>query len=155
MIIIAKIIEEIVLGIDHNPEIKMMYGTKTEIRGRLKMKSVDKYPLVAMRLPLNERNEKGLTDYRLNLVIAAYSTVDRLAENRYNEVISPVIRPIYDKLLTAIPASGKFHQLGPLRFNRVDRLYYSDEKKEQQNVFTDVVDAIEIIDLELKILNNC
>ena len=77
---------------------------------------------------------------------------------RYENVIKPILHPIYERLLVALRNSSYIGGLGVLPHKRVDRLFWGTETKEGnvKYLLSDPLDAIELIDLKLNILDlNC
>lgn len=147
---------------DTGQTIYSMYGHRKEIANRLLEKGKDKvykyqkYPLIALNMPfVEEVQQDSLITVRLNIAIMSFTETSYISEQRYEKVFVPLLEPLYDLLLEQIQESGIFHNIGVPVHDRVDRLYWGNEQRES-HIFNDPLDAIELLNLELKILNeNC
>lgn len=137
-----------------------IYGHRVEIAKRLsgKNKVNEKYPLIALRLDIPEKFYGGVYHYKLNILIVDFTKTHYNAEQRYESIIKPILTPIFIKFMDALSDVGGFswksdEQAGsnwPPHI-KVDRPYWGITEKEGnvRNIFTDPLDAIEIIDLEI------
>jgi len=137
-----------------------MYGHRLELVNRLKEKDKDsvykyqKYPLIALRMDINEVNSGDLINYSLNLAILNYTEKKYNAEDRMTNVFKPILYPIYERFFIELRESGLFfwdkYQDKP-DHTKVDRPYWgvSDSEKNSALIFADPLDAIEIIDLKI------
>lgn len=142
-----------------------LYGHRLDINRRLLEKNKDsifkyqKYPLIVLRLPLSQTvNNTMVNEIMGNMAIFGFTDKNYTSEQRYIEVIKPVLSPLYEKLLVALENSSYISGLGATTHKRVDRLFWGVETKEgnTEYLFTDPLDAIELIDLKLKVLDlNC
>lgn len=144
-----------------------MYGHRLEIANRLILKDKDKdeknrkYPLVALRLDIAERVMGDMIHYKLNLAILAFTKMNYNAEQRYEFVFEPILKPLYEKFLTALRTTHIFTWPAQYRdplHTKIDRLYYgvSELERNVKHIFNDPLDAIEIVDLEIsKRKKNC
>jgi hypothetical protein len=142
-----------------------MFGHRREISNRLLQKDRDevykfqKYPLFALRLPISETvTFDYLHEVELNLAILAFTQKNYRAQERYDNVIHPILMPLYFDFLEKIQNSGEIVGLGRPEHTKVDRLFYgvSELEGNEKYIFNDPLDGIELIDLNLKIIdNNC
>jgi hypothetical protein len=137
-----------------------MYGHRKEIANRLREQNVDKvlkyqkYPLIALRMDIPEPYVNGMAELSLNIVILAYTDKSWNAEERMTNVFKPVLYPIYDRFLYELRKSGLFFWQGDTvpEHTKVDRPFWGIESAEGNTkyIFSDPLDAIEIIDLKIK-----
>ena len=139
-----------------------MFGHRREISNRLLMKDKDnvfkyqKYPLFALRLPIVQDVEGYIQDVSLNLAILDFTNENYRAEDRYDNVITPILTPLYSSFLEKVEESSEIMTIGIPIHQKVDRLFYGIDALEgnEAYIFNDPLDGIELIDLELKLLNN-
>ena len=140
-----------------------LYGTRVEINSILKTKSqIDaKYPLVALKVPIVWRSEGGMIHYSLNLAIMSFTDKNYRAAQRYENVIKPILRPLYNLFLEKLKIVGGFSWTNeghePYHIGR-EVPFYGTEGKEGnlKNYFDDPIDAIEIVDLKIsQKIKNC
>jgi len=143
------------------------FGDRIEINSRLvNMKSEPyrywKYPLIMLRLPYGDRQlNSGLHQFNLNVLIVMYTDKSYNSRQRYNNVIVPVLEPLFESFLKHVRLSGLFSVSGAIEHTRVDRLFWGSSDRPQDrmqgniaSVFSDPLDAIELIDLKLNVINN-
>lgn len=143
------------------------FGDRIEINSRLVNKNNEpykhwKYPLIMLRLPAADRQlNSGLHQFNLNVLIVMYTEKHQSSKQRYNNVIVPVLEPIYEEFLGHVRLSGLFSVSGAIEHTRVDRLFWGTSESPQDrmkgniaSVFSDPLDAIELIDLKLNVINN-
>lgn len=144
---------------------KYFYGSMKEINSRLTVikATAEKYPAILFVLPFKRMMENDLGRFKLNIGIVTYTKHEYYAPARYANNITPTLRPLYESFLRVIRTSGLFHQLGPVKHGSIDRLYVNEfeisRNKErasrgEKNLFNDPLDAIEIVDLEVKVIEN-
>jgi hypothetical protein len=137
-----------------------MFGHRIEIAKRLLDKDKDKvfknqkYPLIALRMDIQESVSKGVWSYTLNLLIANYTDKKWNAEERMENIFKPVLYPIYERFMRELQFSGLFFWPGNQDFpehTKVDRPFWGTDNQEGnvKNIFNDPIDAIEIIGLKL------
>lgn len=143
-----------------------MAGHRVEISNRLLEKDADpvykyqKYPLVALRLDTPEKNRDGMVDFTLNIAILMFTDRNWNADERLENVFKPVLFPLYDSFLRNVINVGLFTWPGlhkrPVH-TKYNRYYWGTEVKEGNtaNIFSDPLDAIELIDLKLTQLIKC
>lgn len=135
------------------------YGHRLEIANLLTEKEksqykYNRYPLIALRLDIPEFIEESLVHVKLNIAILTMTKENYNAKQRYDNVIIPILYPLYDRLMKAIKTSGVFFWSNNMSFPEhtvIDRPYWGKEYSEGNaaNIFNDPIDAIEIIDLKL------
>jgi hypothetical protein len=143
-----------------------MYGHRLEIANRLTEKTKDpvfkyqKYPLIALRLPVTEFVSDGMWRFTLNIAILTFTDKKYTSDQRYEHVFRPVLYPLYQRFLEEIRNSGLFVWPQDQEFpehTKIDRLYWGTQYSEgnEKNIFNDPIDAIEIIDLKLNQVVKC
>lgn len=142
-----------------------MYGHRLEIANRLDIKSKDriqkfkKYPLIALRLDITERIVGPVHHFTLNLAIVHATKTKYTAEERYTNVFKPILYPIYQVFMEELRHGGftwDGNQERP-EHTKIDRPYYGTPGTEgtTNNIFSDPLDAIEIVDLRISKRNIC
>jgi hypothetical protein len=144
-----------------------MYGHRLEIARNLtsrpngKVFTYQKYPLIALRLDIPEEHEDGFIKYKLNIGIFAFTDKNYTAEQRYEKVFKPVLYPLYDLFIKALYDSGLFSwsltDLERPRHTKIDRPFWGVSAVEQNtaNIFSDPLDAIELLNLEINSKKRC
>jgi hypothetical protein len=141
-----------------------MYGHRREISNRLLMKDKDKvfkyqkYPLFALRLPSAETIEDDIHQVSLNMAILGFTNKNYRANDRYDNVIHPILMPLYYEFLDKVKDSAYYMGQGRPYHTRVDRLFYGIDALEgnEAYIFNDPLDGIELLDLEINLLDtNC
>jgi len=147
--------------------VEYMYGHRAEINQRLIEKDntpgAVKYPLVALRLDVEETHEDGIVIYKdLNIAILANTDENYYAPQRMVNVFEPILYPLYEAFMLALAASNEFFysadDLGRPVHTKVDRFYYgvTEAGLSVESIFSDPLDAVEILDLDLKrIIKTC
>jgi hypothetical protein len=143
-----------------------MYGHIVEINNRLMSRNVNpilrdqKYPLIALRLDTPAKVSGGFLRYKLNVAILAKTDKLYNAEQREQNIFVPILNPLYNSLMEALRQSSftwdGFQDYPP--HTRVDRYFWGTPKENMnvKNIFTDPLDAIELIDLEINSeIKNC
>jgi hypothetical protein len=151
----------------YNAPVGYLYGHRQEINNILiekdKQPGAVKYPLVALRLDVEETHESGTIYFKgLNIAILSNTSKDYYASQRMELVFEPILYPLYDAFFKALAASNEFFYDGG-DFDRpphtkIDRCYYGVTAAEAnlESIFSDDLDAIEILDLNLnRIIKNC
>lgn len=113
-----------------------------------------RYPLVALRLDINEEMIDGLQKVSLNIALITFTDEKYKASDRYRNVLVPILYPMYKSFMTQLKASGIFMWEGSLIYpphRVIDRPYWgtTDIEGNAKNIFNDPIDAIEIADLKL------
>lgn len=136
-----------------------MYGHRLEINNRLKEKNADnifkfqKYPLVALRMDFEESINSVVHDVNLNIAMLEFTLKEYNAEQRYENVFKPFLYPMYDNFMSSLRKSNFMN----LTFDhtKVDRPFWgtSNEEGNVKYIFDDPLDAIELINLNVKFTN--
>lgn len=137
-----------------------MYGHRVEIASRLAEKDQQsalkykKYPLVALRMDTTEQLDRGVIDFSLNIALIMQTDRNWNAEERYTNVFKPVLYPMYASFMKQLRNAGLFMWESGKdlpKHTKIDRPYWGIEGKEGNtaNIFSDPLDAIEIVDLKL------
>lgn len=142
-----------------------MFGHRREISNRLLQKDKDKiyksqkYPLFALRLPIIENvTFDNIHDVELNIAILAYTDKNYRAPERYENVIHPILMPLYFEFLEACKSSGEIMNTGTPEHQKVDQLFWGVSETEGNTayIFNDPLDAVEMLDFNIKIIDkNC
>ena len=143
-----------------------MYGHPKEIRQRLQERDsgptlkYQKYPLIALiqDFPEDMTDPELYAEVKITVVIVGYTKKDYYSEDRYTNVLKPVLYPIYNDLLEAIFNDSNFWfdpSLTKPKHTKTDRLFYGTESVDGNvaNQYADHLDAIEVSNLELRIRN--
>lgn len=88
-----------------------IYDTPKNINIRLKKENeaANKYPLIALKLEIEEDHvANGFVWYDLNLVFVNYSEQSQTTEQRFANVIKPILVPLYKEFLRALKNSWTF-----------------------------------------------
>lgn len=142
-----------------------MFGHRQEIANRLNMKDKDsiykyqKYPLFVLRLDFEE---SVMGDYihevNLNMAILAFTDKNYRAHERYENIFHPILMPLYFDFFEKLQNSSETMGTGRPEHTKIDRMYFGVEElsRNTEHIFNDPLDAIELRDLNLKLLdNNC
>jgi hypothetical protein len=142
-----------------------MFGHRLEISNLLLNKDISrstkykKYPLVALRMDFEEKFDKGIYSVSLNIALIASTKPDYTAEQRYEHVFRPTLYQMYDNFMTALHDSDFFYYPDAMypKHTKIDRPFWGTPtlEKNEKYIFNDPLDAIEIINLELKFNGNC
>ena len=144
-----------------------MYGHRAEIAKRLLDKEKDKvykfqkYPLIALRMDIQELVSKGIWSYTLNIAILNFTDKKWNAEERMVNIFKPVLYPIYERFMEELRNSDRFFWPGNQDYPEhtvILRPFWGTENQEGnvKNIFNDPIDAIEITGLRLnqRVKNN-
>lgn len=119
-----------------------------------------KYPLVwlAMDFPEDRGDFNWYAKVNLNIVIAHQTSSTDKMQDRMTKVFKPVLYPIYYALLEALSLHDLINENTPdiIKHRKFDRGYMGNitTNGNTANKLNDYVDAIELINLSLTILNN-
>jgi len=111
------------------------------------------YPAVALRLPAIEEHVGGLVHYTLNIGIFEATELDYDAPERYENVIKPILNPLYELFLDRLKKHGftwSGHMATPPH-TKIDRPLHGVEETQGNKayLFTNKLDAIELISLKI------
>jgi hypothetical protein len=142
-----------------------MFGHRQEIANRLNMKDKDKlykfqkYPLFVLRLDFPEDvTADYVHNVSLNMAILAFTDKNYRAEDRYEFIFKPILMPLYFEFFEALQNSSELMNIGRIEHTKIDRMYFGVEElsRNTAHIFNDPLDAIELQNLNLKLLdNNC
>ena len=110
-----------------------VYGVPKEIANRLLMKDKDnvfkyqKYPLIALRLRVVENVESYIHNVSLNIAILDFTNKNYRAEERYENVITPILMPLYELFLNKVEESSEIMTIGIPVHQKSDSLFYGVE----------------------------
>ncbi len=122
--------------------------------------SAGKYPLIALFQDFEEQRGLDGTEarVRLHLIIATLTDNTMKATQRYDVSFKPLLYPIYQEFLKQTGRSHFFREENPdkLLHSKYDRLYWGRNGLfgNDNNVFNDYIDCIEIKDLQLNVKQN-
>ncbi len=160
--IVAKTQDEVLEIIKaEDPEIKVLHyehGHYDEIQATLEQfeKSAEhynkKYPLIALFEDVAYRVVDGVREARFTLIICFNSNREFKSKDRYEEVINPILMPIYNELIRQILDSG-FYYGYKVDHEMIVRPYAGAEsdKGNKGALFSDILDAIEMRNIRLKL----
>ena len=139
-----------------------IFGHRVEIGNRLLEKEQDsksklqKYPLIALRLDILENISGNVSDVELSLAIMEYTDENYYTKDRYDNIIIPILDPIYADFISALSDHNDISTVGPIDHTRIDRPFWGTEGPtgNEENIFSDPLDAIEIQNLNFQIINN-
>lgn len=143
-----------------------MFGSRREIDNRVIEKNEDKvfkyqkYPLIALVVspPPPVLVTGDVSQFLLNILILASTNKGYNAQERMENVFKPVLYPLYEDFLLKLKRSGLFmwegNQYRPSH-TQFDRYQYGTQSSEgtTQNIFTDPLDAIEMVNLKLRVVD--
>jgi hypothetical protein len=137
-----------------------MYGHRAEINKRLqdlkngKITTFKRYPLIALKLDVEESIENGIASYNLNIGIFSFTKENYNAEERVERIFKPILHPLYNRFIEELRASGLFIWSGHYvpSHTKIDRPFYGTQDNEGsiKKIFSDPLDCVELIDLKLK-----
>lgn len=144
-----------------------MAGHRLEIANRVERKDgdvtnkVNKYPLIALRMDIGEPYESGgMYHYpNLNIAIVTFTKEEWNAEERVEKVLKPFLAPLYDRFMKELEESGFFSweegKMPP--HTPIFRPFWgtASTEKNVEHLFTDPVDCLEIVGLDLYRNINC
>lgn len=148
-----------------NPDIKGVYfehGHFREINMSLNQKEEtslydQKYPLIALFEDIREQvDSNGVKEAELLIAICYNTRVDYKPKERHNNVIKPILTPVYKALMDRINTNPHFIGYS-FPHTKIDRPYWgvrSVNEDSVQTIFDDILDAIEI-NIRIKYLENC
>lgn len=158
-----KAAQAAVTGVDSTiTGVHYLYGHKVDIKKKLQEKSqsqtftFDKYPLIALFMDFAEDNPgNGKIKVKLQFIIGYHTEVQYDIEDRYKYVFKPILYPIYLDFLNEIAKSLKFtvQNAENIVHTKVDRPLWGKEGTygTAAYIFSDVLDAIEIKNLDLEV----
>lgn len=126
-----------------------------------KVYKYQKYPLIALRLDIPEEvDEYGFVNYNLNIVILTLTDKNYTFEQRKTNIFEPVLIPLYERFISELGNAGLFNWEGDKHrppHTRILRPFWGTETREgnEKYIFSDPLDAIEIVGLELKSSKKC
>ena len=140
-----------------------LYGHPQDIFGILAEKDNDatfkfqKYPLICLFQDFEEdTDDAGTTITGITIVIVTETSADYRAKDRYENIFTPTLQPLYESLLLHIRQSSDVYSNDMYKHKKIDRLYWGkgDEFGNSGNIGNDKLDAIVITGLTLDV-NQC
>ncbi len=111
------------------------------------------YPAVCLRLPVSEEMKGGLVNYTLNVAILAVTKDTYDTPDRYEQVIKPVLIPLYELFLDRLKKHGFVWSGDQKRppHTKIDRPHHgvNETQGNKAYVFANKLDAIELINLKV------
>lgn len=142
-----------------------LYGREQELNSRLVKKATDseevynRYPLIALRMPFVKRVVGNTQYYSINMAIMYQTSRALNDEQRTEEIFIPILYPLYELFFKCLRKSGKFMWDGRQQkpeHTVIERMYWGrPENPQTANVFSDPIDAIEILDLKINSQLKC
>lgn len=119
-----------------------------------------KYPLVALFQDFEEIDDEstGTIEARLHMIICRATLPEYKAQERYDKNFKPFLYPIYEELKKELMSNPNLLGYSALKISKYDRLYWGRQiayAGGEANRFQDYLDAIEIINLTIKIDTQC
>lgn len=140
-----------------------MYGHPKEIVGRLqeKAKSTTKkdtaFPLICLLTDIPEEHGPAgfYSEVKLNIIICTSTQQNFRSEERTTSNFKPILYPIKDELLKQVARYPQFGPARELNYRSIDRYFWGKNGLygSEGNIFNDYIDAIEIQNLQITILN--
>lgn len=115
-----------------------------------------KYPLIALFEDITETYDNNISEANLTIVICYSTKSDYKSADRYKNVFKPILQPICDELLRQIKIHPNFMAYTVSGYRKINRPYWGVETpmRNDRNIFSDYLDAIEINNLKWK-FENC
>lgn len=117
-----------------------------------------KFPLVALMQDIEEGVDVDgyQSTASVNVILCTDTKPEYEARQRYAETFTPLLYPMYEEFVKCLRLSPYVYAISP-SYTKIDRLYWGREGLygNTGNVFNDFIDAIELNNIELKILQNC
>jgi len=143
-----------------------MYGHRLDINHQLTDKDNDaklkyqKYPLIALRLNVDESINNGLNEVDLDIAIVDMTDPKYNSIERMEKVIKPILIPLYNRFIKELGNSGLFSWANDSDIPKHKRRlcpYWGvpDKNGVIANIFNDPLDAIEITNLKLILSDRC
>lgn len=145
------------------------YGTTLEVVNRLsaKTKSDDfydkKYPLIWYLIGDSIKEEvdnkksikRQVTD--ISIIICTETNAEYTSEERYTNVIKPILRPLYDSFMSKLKLNKQLKSIDGFKHNYFENLYWGRNGLygHEGNIFNDLIDAIIIDSMDLFIIETC
>jgi hypothetical protein len=164
---IVDIFQDIVDQINDEITCYYLFGHPQEVVNTLSewtkdpSKKFERFPLICLFQDFEE--VKGVhqainSKVTLNMVICMNTLPSYKSSERYTNTFKPVIYPLYDHLIMKIEDSYYFAGVGSglVPHTKIDRVFWGKNGLygNTANHFNDYIDAIEIQNLELEILNH-
>ena len=140
----------------HIVEIAQELMKKDEATGTIKFK---KYPIILLPLDVEGTyNRKlGTTDYNnITLIIANRTEPTYTAADRLEKSFKAILYPLYEELISALSRADGANNSNNVPFidhMKVDRFFWGSQLNPQANVMNDHLDAIEIKNIEIRVIN--
>jgi hypothetical protein len=138
----------------HLLEIKNIFQQATA-KASLKLEQFPAIVLVQDFPEVTDR-KKHLREATLRVIILTDSKQSYIASDRYTYIFEPKLYPLEDLFFKCLERSNEISGYDQ-GFTRWDRLFWGRTQGEgtASNIFNDYIDAIELENLKIKILNTC
>lgn len=140
-------------------EVFYMYGHIVEVVQRLQQSSQGKgtkirYPLIVLFTDIPIKKRPGFYgDAKMQIVIVHHTDQNYTAPDRLQNVFKPILEPIKAELLTQISNYGeRFTRPTQLAYTQIRHFFWGSQLN-KANPFNDRLDAIELRDVEVTIIN--
>jgi hypothetical protein len=110
-----------------------------------------KYPVIILVQDFPESITPESHDATITVIIATQTQSQIKASDRYAKTFKPVLIPLAEMFLEELGNSTNINQ-ATFTFTKTDRLYWGTNNA---NTGGDYIDAIEISDLKIRLLNHC
>lgn len=164
---IVDVIGEIVEKVNETIPCYYLYGHPQEIVNTLsewtkdETKKFSKFPLICLFQDFEEsKGENAMINSKvsLNIVICTATEPGYKSEDRYTNTFKTILYPIYNLFMDRLAYSGMILNADPalISHTKIDRVFWGKAGLygNTSNMFNDYIDAIELQNLELEILNN-
>ncbi len=164
---IGKVVDRVRLLTNDNGKPYYMFGHRIEVKDRLNamdkqsVAKYQKYPLIVLNMDIKELERDGTTQYLLNVIILDRTEKNYVAPERMDNVVKPILYPLYEKFIESLNKVGIFYWEGNKArpdHDRIIRLYWgtAGEEGNAANLFSDPLDAIEIQNLKIfQVIKKC
>lgn len=164
---IVDIIGSVVSEVNETIPCEYLYGHPLEITnilsswGKDDTKKFSRFPLICLYQDFEEtkgENQMINSLVSLKVVIITNTEKDYNSIERYTNTFKTVLYPLYNLFMDKLAHSGMINNSDPalIPHKKIDRLYWGKFNLygNTGSMFNDYIDAIELQNLELEILNN-
>ncbi len=127
--------------------------------GAIEVLTREKYPLVWLVMDFEEKF--GGPDYcelpNAQIIIAHNTDMNYSQEERESLIFEPILYPIYSELLYQLKESRLFGMSPVYEHSKTDRPYWGGQESgnSENNLFNDMIDAIQLRNLNIQVKNIC
>lgn len=113
--------------------------------------SEKKFPCIILVHDFTESITGDFVDVKLNLIITTHSKQEYKASDRYEHTFTPVLYPLMELLFDELKFSNYIDKM-EVTYDKTDRLFWGTNN---ENTGTDYLDAIDLENINLRILKSC